>query len=184
MNGSKERVKVDVETGKGLIIDREAMVSKTRRLSEWTYNAAAWAFWLFLMRPLIITMLWYLGLRVAYYQMVSLQGIRNPEFFSFGFLALLAIFGAMLAWNRYNVYRFRGVERRKSRGVCEAQDLARYYRVAEEEVDGMRNSSRLDVYFDAADAARIDLGPSGEVKALYAPQKASLHFEGLKDGKP
>ncbi len=169
------RERVDLETGKGLIIERASLVSKTRRFSEWTYNIAAWAFWFLLMRPLIITALWYLGFRVFYYQMVTLEGVRNPEFFSYGFLCMLGIFLAMLAWNRYNVYRFRGVERRKSRGECGPAELSAYYKAPQGQIESLRNSRNLEIYFRNDETIAVECGDGMRVEAVYAPQSLAKH---------
>lgn len=174
------RTKLNIQTGEGLIIERAEAVSGSRRLAEWTYNFMAWAFWFFLLRPLIIGALWYLGVRLAYYQMITLQGVKNPDFFVFSVAGIAAIFALMLFWNRYNVYRFRGVERRKSRGSCEPEELAEYYHCRIEDVEAMSNSRNVDVYFKGPELVEADCGTGVRFDALYAPQNPKLQLAAMK----
>ncbi len=175
MESENLRVRVDMKTGEGLIIDRPGLVTKLRRYSEWTYNLLAWAFWLFLLRPLAILVLWYLGMRVAYHQMVFLEGFDNPDFFGFGALAVVSILLVAFVWNRYNFLRFRGVDRRRPSGDCSEADLANYYKTGVAEIDALRKAAYVEIFFPGDEHVEIDDG-ARRTRVLYAPQDLSKHF--------
>ena len=174
MNNEYTRVKVDMKTGEGLIIDRPGLVSRLMRCSEWSYNLLAWAFWLFLLRPLIILVLWYLGVRVAYHQMVFLEGFNNPAFFGYGAGSVFLILLVAFAWNRYNFMRFRGIDRRKSQGDCSVEDMAKYFKISPEDVNSFQMAPSVEVAFAADESIEVDTGVK-KTKALYAPQNLARH---------
>ena len=169
MSNENVRIKVDMKTGEGLIIDRPGLISKLRRYSEWSYNLFAWIFWLFLLRPIIILILWYLGVRIAYHQMVFMEGFNNPAFFGYGFLAVVVILLVAFGWNRYNFLRFRGTDRRKHQGDCIAEDLAKYYNVPTNAVTSFQMSPYVEIAFQSDETIEVNTG-SQKTKALYAPQ--------------
>jgi len=169
------RVRVDMLTGEGLIIERPALLSKLRRCSEWTCNLLAWASWLMLLRPVLILLLWYLGMRVAYHQMVFLEGFDNPEFFAYGALSVVTILAVAFAWNRYNYLRFRGVDRRKPSGTCGAQELAKYYKMPVASVESLQTAPYVEVSFGRDESVELS-GNGRKAKALYAPQSLGKHF--------
>ncbi len=174
------RTKLNIATGEGLIIEKSDAVSSVRRMSEWTYNLLAWAFWFFLLRPIIIGALWYLGVRLAYYQMITLQGVKNPDFFTCSAGGVALIFVVMLLWNRYNVYRFRGVERRRSRGECSVQEMADFYHCRPENIESLSNSRNIDIYFKSREEIEADCGNGVRFPAVYAPQNPKLQMAKAK----
>lgn len=169
------RVKINMETGEGLIIERTDVFSKIRQYSTWTYNIAAWAVWLILMRPLILIFLWYLGFKIAHFQMIEMEGFRNLSFFMYAMLAVFCIFLVMLAWNRYNVFLFRGKERRKPLPDCTDADFAAYYKMTQNDVETLKNSN-VDIYFLQDETVILDCGENRKIKALYAPLHLEKHF--------
>ncbi|OGV57364.1 MAG: poly-beta-1,6-N-acetyl-D-glucosamine biosynthesis protein PgaD [Lentisphaerae bacterium GWF2_52_8] len=183
MPEKKQRVKVDFETGDGLIIDHPSLISKFRYYSEWTYNVLAWAIWLSLLRPLLIIGLWYIGIKLAWFQMVELEGFRNPEFFAYGFLSIFGIFLVMFLWNRYNYFRFAGKERRTSRGEASPSDFAQYYKTSEEDIASLRDARNVDIYFPGDDTIVLDCGNDKKIEALYAPLDLKKHLDALNGEK-
>jgi len=171
-----KRVRVNPETGEGLIIERTNLLSKVHVYSQWSYNAMAWCVWFFLLRPLIIMALWYLGMKMTYFQMIELEGLHNPEFFRWLTIVLCIIFLILLFWNRYNAYRFRGKDRRKSRGDCDSVDMADYYKVNPADIDRLKDARNLDFYFTEPLHVEIDTGCGPRINALYAPQNLELHL--------
>ncbi|OGV48666.1 MAG: poly-beta-1,6-N-acetyl-D-glucosamine biosynthesis protein PgaD [Lentisphaerae bacterium GWF2_44_16] len=175
MTEKAPRIKINIETGEGLIIERTDIFSKVRQYSSWTYNVAAWAIWLMLMRPLIVIFLWYLGFKIARFQMIELEGFRNLHFFMYALLAVSCIFLAMLTWNRYNVFLFRGKERRKPLPDCTDADFAAYYKITQSDVEILKNSN-VDIYFSEDETIIFGCGENKNIKALYAPLLLEKHF--------
>lgn len=169
------RIKVNLETGEGLIIERTDVFSKLRQFSSWTYNIAAWTVWIILMRPLIVIFMWYLGVKIAQFQMIEMEGIRNVGFFAWATGGVTCIFLMMLAWNRYNVFLFRGKERRKPLPDCTDADFAKYYKISWSDVETLKNAN-VDIYFPGDETVILDCGEYGKIEALYAPLRLEKHF--------
>ncbi len=164
---------------RGMIIDRRDIVSKTRGWTEWTLNAAGWVLWIFLVRPLVLLAIWYVAYRFFKYHMFTLEGIENPEFFGIGAGTVMLIFLSMLVWSRYNAWRFGGLDRRKSRGEANAEELARYYKMSPEDAGRIRQSRLIEAHFDKGESVRLKLDGGGEeIEILYAPLNQARHKEG------
>lgn len=177
---TQRRMKVNLETGDGLIIERENLLTKFQQVGKFSWSIACWVIWMLLIRPLIVTMLWYLGLRTAEFQMIALEGIKNIEFFTYYSCAIIAIFFILLGWNRYNVYRFRGKDRRNPRGACSSDDLAKYYNIEIADVAALQNSN-VDIYFSGDESIILETDSGKKIKALYAPQNLQKHFSNMHD---
>jgi poly-beta-1,6-N-acetyl-D-glucosamine biosynthesis protein PgaD len=145
----------------GIIIDRPDLMTTTRRYGESTTAAIAWVLWVFLTRPLLFIALWAFGARVFYVEMVKSVGWRNWEAFgkylsvgwrnweAFGkyFLAIIGICLLLLFWNRYNVMRFRGKERRRASKEVADVEMASFYRMSEQDVRHIKNWKTVNVQF-------------------------------------
>lgn len=167
MNNKKYTFEVDP----GIIIDRPSLVSRTRKFTEFTVGVVGWMLWFFLVRPFVLLLTWYLAYRIFAFQMFQLEGIENPILYERGFIAVFVIFLLMLFWNRYNVWRFRRKDRRKSRGVAGNESMGAFYRISPESVEQIRNSPITEVYFYGNDT--IELLPKGLplINAYYNPIK-------------
>lgn len=176
-----ERIKVNLETGEGLIIERETLLSKVHHAGNISWSICSWIVWMLLVRPLLLGVLWYLGYRTAAFQMYYLEGIKNVDFFTQYSAVILVIFFIIFGWNRYNGYRFRGKERRKPRGECGSEELAKYYKIKTDDADVLKNSN-VDIYFEKDDTIVLKTDSGKEIKALYAPQNLKKHFSDSSDG--
>lgn len=160
-----------------LIIDRPTLVSKTRHYTEWTLQVMGWILWALFIRPLFIVVLWYTAFRFFSYQMFKLEGIENPKYFSLGAGVLLLIYVGMFAWSRYNAYRFRGKDKRRSSGAATPERMAEYYKVKPENIIDLQNSKNVDVYFLEDDIIELTSEKNLKFKALYAPQNQGKHHD-------
>ena len=160
-----------------LIIERPTLVSKTRHFTEWTLQIMGWILWVLLVRPLIIIILWYIAFRFFNYQMFKLEGIANPRYFSIGAGVLVLIYIGMFAWSRYNAYRFRGKDKRRSSGSATPEKMAEYYKLKPENIIDLQNSQNVDVYFLKDDVIEISSEKTSKIRALYAPQNQGKHHE-------
>ena len=141
-----ERRKAGSES-EGIIIDRPDLMTKTRRYGESTTAAIAWVLWVFLTRPLLFIALWAFGARVFYVEMVKSVGWRNWEAFGKYFLGIIGICLLLLFWNRYNVMRFRGKERRRASLKVTDVEMASFYRMSEQDVRHIKNWKVVNVQF-------------------------------------
>ena len=158
-----------------MVIDRRDIVSKTRGFTEWTLNSVGWILWIFLIRPLVMLIIWYISYRFFKYHMFTLEGIDNPGFFGIGAGTVFLIFLLLFAWNRYNLWRFGGLDRRRSRGQAGVAEIANYYKITEDEATKLRNAPVLKISFDKKEYIKILFDDGTEVEALYSPLNQKKH---------
>ncbi len=159
------------------IIERPTLVSKTRHFTEWTLQIIGWILWLFFINPLVTLMLWYISYLFFNYQMFELKGKENSQYFIIGVGALVLTYIVMFAWSRYNSYRFRGKDKRKSSGTATLENIAEYYKVKQEDIVGLQNSRNVDIYFLKDDIIEINSEKASKFRALYAPQNQGKHHD-------
>jgi len=176
---TEERARVDLETGEGLIIEREALLPRVRRAGQYGWGLASWIVFIDLLRPLLAGILWIAGASLARRTVFSREGLRNPDFFLYYSLVILAIFLVFFGWNRYNFFRFRGADRRQPRGECESYELARYYDISMEDVEAL-SSADVEISFHQDERILIETDSKRMISALYAPQNPHKHFVRLK----
>lgn len=160
-----------------LLIESPTLVTKTRRFTEWTLQILGWILWILLIRPLVIIILWYLALRFFNFHMFKLEGMDNPKYFGIGAGVLTAIYLTMFGWSRYNAWRFRGKDKRKSRGEATPEKIAEYYKVKPEDIAALQDSRNVDVYFHGNDIIELDSEKVSKLRALYAPQNQEKHHD-------
>ncbi|HPN84974.1 MAG TPA: poly-beta-1,6-N-acetyl-D-glucosamine biosynthesis protein PgaD [Victivallales bacterium] len=151
-----------------MIIDKQDMVSKTRSFAELTLNTAGWILWFFLVRPLAIIIVWYVGYRFFKYHMFTLEGIDNPEYFGIGFGVVMLIFLSLFLWSRYNAWRFGSVDRRKSRGIADDESVAKHYKVKPENIADLKKASNVEVSFSQNENISIQIEDGPKIDAFYA----------------
>ena len=98
--------------GQPLIYEKAHLLGWPQRLAEWGIIITGYALWVYVA--------W-----IFYNNMFRHGGIKSPAFFTSGFVVVLLIFLLLTLWNRYNVWRFRGHEKRKSRGATTLADLSK-----------------------------------------------------------
>jgi len=162
---------------KDLIIEKPTLVSKTRHYTEWTLQIMGWILWFFFLRPLIIVLLWYVAFRFFNYQMFKLEGIENPKYFSIGAGVLVFIYVIMFSWSRYNAYRFRGKDKRRSNGAATPDRMSEYFKVKPENIIDLQNSKNIDVYFLKDGIIEMASEKTSKFRALYAPQNQEKHHD-------
>jgi biofilm PGA synthesis protein PgaD len=176
---TRDRSRVDLETGEGLIIERESLLSPLRRAGQYGWGAASWLVLVNLLRPVLAGLLWIAGEEWARRTVFSREGLRKPDFFIKYSLVILAIFLVFLGWNRYNYLRFRGTDRRQPRGECESYELARYYDIGMEDMEALARAD-VEISFNPDESIVIETDSRRKITAMYAPLRPQAHLDRLK----
>jgi biofilm PGA synthesis protein PgaD len=142
-----------------LIIDRPHWQTARQRIVFGSMTALFWAIWIYLWLPILAFVGWVLGVRIAYNQMVAMNGYVGLLHLLWFYSVIIFCLGAsLLLWAYYNYFRFRGVERRKARPcVCAAERSGRY-QIPPESRDRWMLSRRL-VMHHSADGRLIGADP-------------------------
>ena len=129
---------------KNLIIDRPQWQTTKQRVVFGSVTILFWALWIYLWLPILGFVGWLLGLKLAYYQMVELNGyVGLLHLMAIYGLVVLLLGGGLLAWAYYNYFRFRGIERRNARPVVKPVDVGARYGVRADVLEQWTQSRRL-----------------------------------------
>ncbi|MBN1872414.1 MAG: poly-beta-1,6-N-acetyl-D-glucosamine biosynthesis protein PgaD [Candidatus Omnitrophica bacterium] len=136
------------EEARPLIINRPDALGKARKWTEWGVTTFGWIAWMFVCRPIMIAMLWALGIHLFYFQMVKLGGFGGiVELFWVYFWVILFIWLAIRSWNLYNYLRFRRREARRNTSPAEDGELERFMKLPTEALKTIHNSNITAVDF-------------------------------------
>ena len=146
--------------GQPLIYEKAHLLGWPQRLVEWGIFIAGYALWGYVA--------W-----ILYDNMFRRGGIKSPVFFTSGFAVVLLIFLLLALWNRYNVWRFRGHEKRKSRGATTLTDMATPFHLRDADVERLQQARSIRVDFLADQTLILTPGENtaNAVKGRYSPQE-------------
>jgi len=139
-----------------IIIDRPDLLGSSRRWTEWGITTIGWVMWVFICRPILIALLWALGLRVFYHQMVKLGGLGGiVELFWIYFWVVVAIWIIIRSWNLYNYLKFRNKNARKHSRPVGAREIEKFFKLPSECLGGVHSSSVVEVDFIERNDIRV-----------------------------
>ena len=135
---------------KQLIIDKPGLQSARQRVLYGSMTVLFWALWIYLWLPVLAVVGWVLGLRIAYFQMVVLNGYAGLLHLLRFYLTVIAgLGGSLLIWAYYNFFRFRGTNRRSHVPKVGVDETSRHYGIDPAVVAGWIDSRRVTLYHDA-----------------------------------
>jgi poly-beta-1,6-N-acetyl-D-glucosamine biosynthesis protein PgaD len=152
------------------IIDKPWALNRTRRYSERMFTIVFWWLWAFWLRPVIVLILWALGIRMVFIEIIKTKfGLEIGILLMYVFL-VSTIYILLQSWNRYNYLRFRNRERRKAKKDVEDAEIAEHYRLKESEVAKLKNMDFLEIDILSGDIIFNDSGKKREI--LYSKEKS------------
>lgn len=138
-----------IEAVRPPIINQPRLQKLRQRFFYSTLTFVFWAIWLYLWLPLISLLAWFVGINL-FYQEMMVQGGYQAFFNLVGWYALvvLIIGSALLGWAGYNLFRFRGKDRRKSAENADKTDIARQFAVNIDQLNKWHRAKRLIIHHD------------------------------------
>lgn len=135
-----------------LIITRPQNVSPMRKGTEMTATVVGWFIWAVLCRPLVLLILWVLGVEIFIEHMIRLKGIFSLAdslllYFFVGVVFYLIIRG----WSSYNQWKFRGKERRLRNQYVSSTDMDRYFNLPPRTVEKAQTWKDVTIDFPGGD---------------------------------
>ena len=149
-----EQKKADFD--EGIIIDKPAIRTRKRNLTEWSLSFLGWALWFFLLRPFILLVAWVFGYDIVYVQMYKLEGYKNLDRFLLFALVVVSIYILLRAWNVYNAKRFRGKEKRKRVMDADIESMAEFFETTPSNMRRLTELKRIDAVFLGDGAIRLE----------------------------
>lgn len=106
-----------------------------RDLTEISFTAMMWAFYAYLLLPVLNIILWLVGIRYFYTEII--ENVGYEELFSLlnkmGW-TILVVFGIMRSWGYYNYRRFGKRNRRKAMPYNNIEQISRYFQIPKETI--------------------------------------------------
>ena len=131
-----------------LIIERPEAITGLRHGAEVSIITIGWLVWFVILRPLLLILLWYIGVRAFSRHMLYLKGWQTLEERSIIYiLVVLGIYLVVRGWNVYNFRRFgKRNHRTDVRNVTEAE-LGRFFSLPAGSVEKIQSWNEVSVFF-------------------------------------
>ena len=131
-----------------LIINRPEALKKTRRRIEFSLTTIGWAVWLFICRPLLILLLWFLSFRVFFRHMIDLGGLAGLQQLKIFYISIIVLIVFIVrGWNLYNKARYGKKTRRKFvRGISDKR-LEDYFKLPQGSASRLQGMKEIKVEF-------------------------------------
>ncbi len=133
-----------------LIINRPEALNATRRRIEFSLTTIGWAVWIFLCRPLLLVVLWYLGFRFFFRHMVDLGGLVGLQELKLFYLSgIIVIIFLIRGWNFYNKVRYGKKTRRKSAPPVSTGQIEQYFKLPQGRAQQLQDMNEIKVVFES-----------------------------------
>jgi poly-beta-1,6-N-acetyl-D-glucosamine biosynthesis protein PgaD len=158
-----------------LIIERPDLQSPLQRVVSTVLTTAFWVLWTYLWLPVLALLGWWLGISRFYEEMVRLEGYRPLVGLLGWYAACIALLaGSLIAWALYNLWRFRGRERRRAPASLGTFVLAEHLGVNAEDLLAWQRARILYVtHDDDGEIASVELpvaAASAASRAVCGPE--------------
>jgi len=112
------------------IIDKPKLKSFLRDVTEMSFTSIMWGLWLYLFLPLLNFVLWLLGIRYFYIEVIEKAGYKEliNLLGKVGWL-ILVVFLILRLWGYYNYRRFGKRDKRKSLPSNADKEMAEYFQI-------------------------------------------------------
>jgi biofilm PGA synthesis protein PgaD len=126
------------------IIDKPNLKNFLRNITELSFTSLMWGFWLYLFLPLLNILIWLLGIRYFYVEVIKLAGYKEllNLLVKTGWV-ILAVFLVLRLWGYYNYRRFAKRERRKNLPPDEREKMVVYFQIPLEKIQDIQSSKEL-----------------------------------------
>ena len=151
-----------------LIISRPEALPPFRRAVESAVATVGWFIWFFLLRPLILILLWTAGFSFFMEHMVDLRGLFGLVDVAWIYVTIiLVIFLIIQGWNVYNYFKYGSKGRRVSVEVVSEKEMEEYLQ--------MPNSALKQIH--QSRDVRVDLMPHHRIEFWCLSETGSQPIE-------
>lgn len=131
-----------------VIIDRPELQARRHRWTYSTLTLVAWAVWMYLWLPVVTIVAWYLGVR-TFIREIMLPDRAVVLTLVLSYLAVIIVMGVILVvWSRYNLRRFRDLDRRRASPPVTDQVILEWFRCSPENMERLRVEKSVTVEYD------------------------------------
>jgi len=131
-----------------LIINRPEAMSSLRQKTEISITTIGWIVWIFICRPLIIFLLWFIGLRIFFVQMVDLGGFVGLKQMWVGYAIIIIVVYIMTrGWILYNKLHYGKKNKRQKMQPTSGEELEECFSLPEKSISQFHTFHTLTVDF-------------------------------------
>jgi biofilm PGA synthesis protein PgaD len=139
---------VSIDRRPGPVFDSPELQARSHRVIYSVMTLAAWLVWAWLWLPLVTLLGWYLGIRTFLREIVIPDPAAMRSSLLTYLLVILSIGILLTVWSRYNVFRFRGQERRGEVSPVTDSELSDTFRISSAALDRFRDEDSLVLEHD------------------------------------
>ncbi len=126
------------------IRDNPSLKSFLRTITELSITGIVWGLWLYLLSPILSLVLWILGFRYFYVEVIEKVGYK--EFFALiskmGWI-ILVVFVVLRSWGYYNYWRFGKRNKRRSVATSGIDQFAEYFNLHPDKVKELMSKKEI-----------------------------------------
>ena len=131
------------------IIDKPAFKPFLRDVAEWSFTLSFWAFWVYLLLPVINMIAWLIAGQIIFKTVIVEAGYE--EFFDilakWGFAAITAIM-VFVSWGYYNYWKYGLKNRRKTSSPVTLEETASFFKTTRETITCMQATKIMEITVD------------------------------------
>lgn len=141
---------------KPLIINRPDLQTLRQQYTFALLTFLFWVAWFYLWLPLISLLAWLFGIEIFYEHMVVLEGLTGfVGMLDWYVLVISALGTVLLCWSWYNLFRFRGKNKRVRKETVSDRQLAGFFNIDIQSLEACRLAQRIEINYDANGQIRI-----------------------------
>jgi poly-beta-1,6-N-acetyl-D-glucosamine biosynthesis protein PgaD len=136
-----------------------------RNLTEMSFTTMMWAFYAYLLLPVLNVVLWMLGIRYFYVEIVENVDYKELlNLFNKMGWTILVVFGIMRTWGYYNYQRFGKRNRRKAMPYNNIEQLSNYFQIPVQTI--LHLQSKKEVTWPLHQNPIEEVGPQGPLEKV------------------
>ncbi len=128
------------------IVDNPNLKNFFRDIAEWSFTLTFWAFWIYLLLPVINLIVWLLVGKTIFKTVIVDAGYKElVDILAKWGIATLGAIVAFISWGYYNYWVFGRKARRKSVSPAALEEIASFFQASPETISCMQGSRIMEI---------------------------------------
>jgi len=146
------------------ILDYPRLRGFIRNLTEWSFTLTFWAFWIYLLLPLINLLVWVLVGKTIFSTVIAQSGyLELLDIIRKWGIATLVTITFFTGWAYYNYWMFGKKNRRKLAIDCLEEELADFFHISTDTIKCIKSTRKMEIVVKDPKTPgivmRLDSGP-------------------------
>ena len=131
-----------------VVISRPDLQPVRHKILGVSFTGLAWGVWVYLWLPLITFALWYVGIDLAGREFGGAEWQRALGTLAMYLVVIVSLAVILLSWSRYNLIRFRGVDRRKTPRSVSWDQVEEHFGLSREDIIALQGGRFVSVSYN------------------------------------